>query len=262
MTCEHATAAGLSGYADGELPTDQQRWWEQHLTQCPACQAELGRLRTLSAALKRHLLPREPSSAFREDLRRLLRAEPTAQPRAPARFPPWGAALAAGLVFAVGFGLGHQAGGAGAGDPMVAQVVAGHVRSLEADHLVDVASSEHHVVKPWFAGKLDFSPPVPDLAAEGFPLVGGRVDYVGGRQVAALVYQRGPHRINLLLWPASTASPRCAQGPALVQQGFNLAHGQAAGMDFWAISDLNRQELQQFVTRWQHGAAPGEEGCA
>ncbi|HVL16706.1 MAG TPA: anti-sigma factor [Gemmatimonadales bacterium] len=261
MTCEHVSDAGLSGYVDSELPPEQQRWWEQHLAQCPACRAELARLRALGAALKRQMPPREPSSAFREDLRRLLRAEPAALPRRRIPLPRWGAALAAGLVFALGFGLGHRAGGAGAGDPVVDQVVAGHVRSLEVDHLVDVASSEHHVVKPWFAGKLDFSPPVPDLAAEGFPLLGGRIDYLGGRQVAALVYQRGPHRINLLLWPG-TSSLRCGRGPTVVRQGFNLAHGRAAGMEYWAVSDLNGQELQEFVARWQHGAAPGEEGCA
>ena len=100
-----------------------------------------------------------------------------------------------------------------------------------------------------------------NTAAPGFPLVGGRIDYVGGRQVAALVYQRGPHRINLLLWPG-TASLGCGRGPIVVRQGFNLAHGRAAGMEFWAVSDLNGQELQEFVARWQHGAAPGEEGCA
>ena len=264
MTCDHPGDAALSGYLDGELPPEQRRWWEEHLAECPACRDELGRLRALSQSLRRGLPPREPSSAFREDLRRLLRSEPVA-PTAPVRPKlPWSRwatpALAAGLVFAVGFGLGQHAGGDGSGDPMVAQVVAGHVRSLEVDHLVDVVSSEHHVVKPWFAGKLDFSPPVPDLAADGFPLVGGRIDYLGGRQVAALVYQRGPHRINLLLWPGSTSS-RCDRGPAVVRQGFNLTHGRAAGMEFWAVSDLNRQELDQFVARWQHGAAPGEEGC-
>jgi anti-sigma factor RsiW len=261
MTCAQGSEIELSGYNDGELPPERRRWWEQHLGQCPACRAELARLRALSAALKREMPPREPSSAFRDELRRQLRAERPEPTRARFPLPRWGAALAAGLVFAVGFGLGHQAGGAGAGEPVIDQVVAGHVRSLEADHLVDVASSEHHVVKPWFAGKLDFSPPVPDLAAEGFPLVGGRVDYLGGRQVAALVYERGPHRINLLLWPGPS-SLRCVRGPSLVRQGFNLAQGQAAGMQFWAVSDLNRQELEQFVTRWQHSAAPEEEGCA
>jgi anti-sigma factor RsiW len=266
MTCEHPADAALSGYLDGELPAEQRRWWDEHLAACPECRDELSRLRTLRASLRRELPPMEPSSAFREQLRQALRAEAPPAAAAPARrmvaWPRWGsAALAAGLVFAVGFGLGHRAGSDGAGDPIVAQVVAGHVRSLEADHLVDVASSEHHVVKPWFAGKLDFSPPVPDLAAVGFPLLGGRIDHVGGRQVAALVYQRGPHRINLLLWPGPGPS-RCESGPTVMRQGFNLAHGRAAGMEFWAVSDLNPQELQEFVRRWQHGAAPAEEGCA
>ena len=261
MTCERLGDPALSGYLDGELRAAERRWWEEHLAHCPACRDELDRLRALSASLRRELPPTEPSSAFREDLRRLLRSEPASRARPRLPRPRWApAALAAGLVFAVGFGLGHRAGSDGAGDPIVAQVVAGHVRSLEVDHLVDVASSEHHVVKPWFAGKLDFSPPVPDLAAEGFPLVGGRIDYLGGRQVAALVYQRGPHRINLMIWPGAT-SARCDRGPAMVRQGFNLAHGRAAGMEFWAVSDLNPQELQEFVTRWQHAAAPGEDGC-
>ena len=261
MTCEHRGDTALSGYLDGELPATERRWWDEHLARCAACRDELGRLRTLSATLRRGLPLSEPSSAFRDDLRRLLRSEPVTAAGPRFTWPRWTTpALAAGLVFALGFGLGHRTGTGSAGDPIVAQVVAGHVRSLEVDHLVDVASSEHHVVKPWFAGKLDFSPPVPDLATEGFPLIGGRIDYVGGRQVAALVYQRGPHRINLLLWPGAT-SPRCDRGPAVVRQGFNLAHGRAAGMEFWAVSDLNRQELEEFVTRWQHGAAPGEEGC-
>jgi anti-sigma factor RsiW len=262
MTCEHPGDAALSGYLDGELAPDERRWWDEHLARCPACRDELGRLRALSASLRRQLPPREPSSAFREELRQLLRSESVPAARRRAAWPRWvPAALAAGLVFAVGFGVGRRAGVDGAGDAIVAQVVAGHVRSLEVDHLVDVASSEHHVVKPWFAGKLDFSPPVPDLGNEGFPLLGGRIDYLAGRQVAALVYQRGPHRINLLVWPGAT-EPGCTRGPTVVRQGFNLAHGRAAGMEFWAVSDLNRQELQEFVTRWQHGAAPGEEGCA
>jgi anti-sigma factor RsiW len=242
MVCEHAKRAELSGYADGELPARERQWWDDHLRECPACRDELGRIQALGASLRSHLPPREPSSAFRDELRRVIRGE--SQAADPVR----------------GLGLGRATGGGGGADSIVAQVVAGHVRSLEVDHLVDIASSEHHVVKPWFAGKLDFSPPVPDLAADSFPLIGARVDYLAGRAVAALVYERGPHRINLLVWPG-TGPPRCDRDGAIVSQGFNLAHGHAAGMEFWAISDLNQGELEAFVRRWQREAAPGGEGC-
>jgi len=266
MVCEHATRAELSGYADGELAVEERRWWDAHLERCAACREVLARIQSLRTSVRHHLPPSEPSSAFREELRQLIRAEEAAGVRrTPVRRRTWpmalGGALAATLVFALGLGLGRMTGGTG-GDPIVAQVVAGHVRSLEVDHLVDVASSEHHVVKPWFAGKLDFSPPVPELAQAGFPLAGGRVDYLGGRQVAALVYRGGPHYINLLIWPASGASTsRCDRDPIVVRQGFNLAHGHAAGMELWAISDLNRQELEKFVVAWQRAAAPGGVGC-
>jgi anti-sigma factor RsiW len=266
MVCEHAKRAELSGYADGELPARERQWWDDHLRECPACRDELGRIQALGASLRSHLPPREPSSAFRDELRRVIRGESQAadpvreRPRGLAWARGWAPALAATLLFALGLGLGRATGGGGGADSIVAQVVAGHVRSLEVDHLVDIASSEHHVVKPWFAGKLDFSPPVPDLAADSFPLIGARVDYLAGRAVAALVYERGPHRINLLVWPG-TGPPRCDRDGAIVSQGFNLAHGHAAGMEFWAISDLNQGELEAFVRRWQREAAPGGEGC-
>ena len=262
MTCEHATRAELSGYVDGELGDEERQWWDAHLGECPVCREQLDGIRALGSSLRRQLPPREPSSAFRNELRRVLRAQaPEPLPARLLRWRAWPLALAATLLFAVGLGLGRAAGGGGpGGDSMVSQVVAGHVRSLEVDHLVDVVSSEHHVVKPWFAGKLDFSPPVPELASAGFPLVGGRVDYLGGRQVGALVYQRGPHFINLLIWP-DAGPARCGRDPVVVQQGFNLVHGHAAGMELWAVSDLNRQELEGFVSRWQREAAPGEQGC-
>lgn len=260
MICEHATRAELSAYADGELSTGEREWWDEHIQQCPACRDELARLKTLGAMLRSNLPPREPSSAFRKDLRRLIRAEVPARKPVFTASRGWAMGLAATLLFALGIGLGRFAGGTGEGDPIIAQVVAGHVRSLEVDHLVDVASSEHHVVKPWFTGKLDFSPPVPDLAVDSFPLIGGRVDYLGGRAVAALVYGRGPHRINLLVWPGSRPSG-CDLDPTVLRQGFNLVHGRAAGMEFWAISDLNRGELEQFAALWQRETAPGEPGC-
>jgi anti-sigma factor RsiW len=260
MVCEYSGSAELSGYVDGELPGDRQRWWDGHLAVCPSCRGELARLQALQTSLRTHLPPREPSSAFRDDLRELIRAEQRGGARTIASRAGWKLGLAATLLFAVGVGAGRVAGG-GERDSVVAEVVAGHVRSLEVDHLVDVASSEHHVVKPWFAGKLDYSPPVPDLAPEGYPLVGARVDYLAHRAVAALVYERGPHRINLLVWPEAKGAD-CARAPTIVRQGFNLSHGRAGGMEFWAISDLNRGELEEFVGKWQRDAGPGEKGCA
>ena len=284
-TCEHATRAELSGYADGELPAAERQWWDEHLRGCATCRAELARVRALGASIRKQMPPLEPPPAFRDGLSRMIRTaaagqagtadradraerrEPAAPPRLwrpepirpAARWRGWEMGIAATLLFAVGLAIG-RASGRGDREPIAAQVVAGHVRSLEVDHLVDVVSSEHHVVKPWFAGKLDFSPPVPDLAADSFPLIGGRVDYLAGRAVAALVYGRGPHRINLLIWPAAAGSG-CERDPAIVRQGFNLSHGRAAGMEFWAISDLNRQELEEFAARWQRAAAPAETGC-
>src|SRR5262249_25025743 len=135
------------------------------------------------------------------------------------------------------------------GDAIVENVVDGHVRSLMADHLFDVQSTDQHTVKPWFHGKLDFSPPVVDLGSANFSLVGGRLDYLGGKPVAALVYQRRQHTINMFVSP--TGSADAAEATVRTVRGFHVHHWIRDGMSFWAVSDLNEAELSEFVRMLQ-----------
>jgi anti-sigma factor RsiW len=129
-------------------------------------------------------------------------------------------------------------------DALEQEVVDAHVRSLLAAHLMDVPSTDQHTVKPWFAGKLDFSPPVKDFASEGFELVGGRLDYIGHRTVAALVYHRAKHVINVLIWPVAGGDSGARTS---TRNGFNVVEQTRSGMEYWLVSDLNRTELEQLA---------------
>jgi anti-sigma factor RsiW len=181
-----------------------------------------------------------------------LRADLAPRPVRARRWPLWlqGAALfAAGAAAACALLLLRPAAPS---EDLVAAVTASHVRSLMAEHLADVRSSDRHTVKPWFAGRLDYSPPVPDLAPQGMPLIGGRLDYLDGRAVAALAYRSGAHVINLFVWPASGAD---LPPQAAARQGWHLLHWTQGGMQAFAVSDASAAELAAFAAQWRERAA-------
>jgi anti-sigma factor RsiW len=205
----------------------------------------------LSGAIKAFATRYEAPPLLRERVTTALRA---AEPRQPALShgrsrAPWWQWASMGAVFASGVAtawtLTWFLAAQGEADRLSDEVVADHVRSLMVAHVTDVASSNQHTVKPWFSGKLDFTPPVRDLSPEGFPLVGGRLDYLDRRSVAALVYRRRLHTINLFVWPCNdTTTPIIKR---LTQRGYNIVNWCDSGMQFWAVSDLNAGELQTFA---------------
>jgi anti-sigma factor RsiW len=231
----------VDAYSDDELDIAQAADMTAHLATCPAC-----RQRVATSADVRRLLRGVPYYAAPERLRRAI-ATTLRPPRATIQW----LALAATLLLAVSLGTNSvvrivRARQAAAATASLAQdVVAGHVRALMGAHLFDVRSTDQHTVKPWFLGKLDFSPPVEDLAPLGFPLAGGRVDQVAGRPVAALVYQRRLHTINVFIWPAADTAGTLTDARSL--RGFQIRHWTHDAMAFWAVSDLNDIELDQFV---------------
>jgi anti-sigma factor RsiW len=231
----------IDAYGDEELETADAAEVRAHLAGCPAC-----RQRVAARASLGRLIRRVPYYTAPDRLRVAVAAT-----RRPARVSPRILAWAAMVTLVVSLG-----GGAGlrivrsrqaiaATETMAQDVVAGHVRALMGPNLFEVRSTDQHTVKPWFAGKLDFSPTVIDLAPIGFPLVGGRVDHIGGRAIAALVYQRRQHTINVFVWP--TADSHEAPADARTLRGFQVRHWTRADMAFWAVSDLNDIELDQFV---------------
>lgn len=243
----------LHAFHDGELDAANSEAFEAHLKTCAACADALADLQALRGRLAAPGVGPTAPAALRRRIAAMLEAEVApARRRIPAAVP-WGlsgvfGAIAASL--AVMMALPATGG-------LEAQLVADHVRSTLALHLVDVATSDRHTVKPWFAGKLDFAPPVADLAAQGFPLVGGRLDYLDGRVVAALVYRRDKHLINLFIRPAPKGLRRPAA--AVSHEGYALRRWTENGLEFWAVTDAEPATLAAlqaaFVTAT---AAPGE----
>jgi anti-sigma factor RsiW len=247
----------LDGYMDGELDLVRTLDIERHLQDCSICarvHAQQVALRSAIRGSALHFTPPAP-------LERRIRAAVRGVSNADARVWRWSwrrvglGAAAAGVAIVLG-GLVPLWLGTSAPDYALQELVAGHVRSLMVDHLTDVTSSDSHTVKPWFEGKLDFSPPVPDLSALGFRLAGGRLEYFDKRPVAALVYQRREHVINLFIWPAQPEAG--GTETMLTRQGYHLGHWHASGMSYWAVSNLNQRELQEFAeaVRQQTSASP------
>jgi len=137
------------------------------------------------------------------------------------------------------------------GEPLDADLVADHVRALQSGSIAEVMSSDRHTVKPWFQGRLDYAPPVIDLASDGFPLVGGRIEHVRGEVVATLAYTRNRHVVDLFVWPSSEHKPTVRQ----VRRGFNVVHWADGSMQYWAVSDMDREEIESFTRLWQQRTA-------
>jgi anti-sigma factor RsiW len=228
----------LGAYADGELDLVHSLDVEGHVRECAACAAALERLHALHTAVS----SQAPYYSASPELRRRLTARLAPKQRWTATpWPVW-ALAAACLVAAVLWNVAPF-GFRPASAAIEKEVVASHVRSLLAEHLMDVPSSDRHTVKPWFTGKLDFAPEVQDLSGQGFVLAGGRLDYIGGRTVAALVYRRRQHTINVFTWPGGADESPKAEGV----QGFHVEHWVRHGMAWWAVSDLAEDELRQLA---------------
>lgn len=235
MTCPDPML--LHALLDDELDAANVAAVEAHLRTCPDCAAEFEQLKHLHEIIADPALRHAAPAGLRERIDSALPAGPRAANPWPTRLG-WGTggAIAAGLALTLAIPRPPTANG------IEQQIVASHVRSLLADHLVDIPTSDRHVVKPWFNGKIDFSPPTPDLKAAGFPLVGGRLDYIGGRVVPAVVYRRNLHTINLFAWPAGTA----AMPDSAAADGYTLLHWRQGDLDFWAVSDVAGGDLDQF----------------
>jgi anti-sigma factor RsiW len=257
----HDEAERLLGpYQDGELDLTTCVKLEEHMAGCPSCRQKLAGEQELVGLVQAEAPRFKPSPFLKTRIQAALREERTS----PAAIPWWkqlssswvysGFAAAAALIVI----LAVSAFSTQRIPALAQEAVANHVRSLQVNHLMDVASTDQHTVKPWFAGKLDYSPQVVDLTASGYPLIGGRLDVLDHRNVAAIIYQRRKHYINLFIWPSGAESL-----PARLynEDGYHVLTWTRSGMNYLAVSELGEKELKDFVQMIQDqtvDSRPGE----
>jgi anti-sigma factor RsiW len=245
MNCDEAGIL-LHALVDGELDAGNARAIESHLANCPACAAQLMEIHQLRKAMVPESLRYAAPSSLRSRIEGKLPAPRVAQ--ASRRAVLKGLSIGASATALAASGVLVMVMRAGDERRVLGEVVSAHLRSLQGDHLTDVLSSDQHTVKPWFNGKLDVAPPVVDLTALGFTLLGGRLDYVDAKPAAALVYRRRVHVINLFCAPSPGAKRRAAKTESL--QGFNVRSWADNGLDLWAVSDINAEELTEFADKF------------
>jgi anti-sigma factor RsiW len=251
MNCQQAKPL-IDPYADGELDAAGILELEKHIHDCPACALAWRNAQGLKKALKQDSLFFTAPAELRRAIKTELRSQVETKPRW--SFGNWSwltAATSSAATACLALLLTLTLTRPSAQQRLAQEIVSSNIRSLMANHMLDVVSTDQHTVKPWFNGRLDFSPPVKDLAAQDFPLIGGRLDYIGGRSVAALVFQHRKHVLNLFIWPTNEKNSQPAASAS--RQGYNLIHWSEAQMTFWAVSDLNEKELMEFVQDFAAG---------
>jgi mycothiol system anti-sigma-R factor len=242
MQCE-AVRPRLDAYLDGELAEAERTVLRDHLAGCGDCGPEAAELERLRDAIRQSAPVYRAPEALRSQIRFALRREAATSAPVALRAPGW-LAYAASILLAVAVGSGGTflMLGDRQEDAIASEAIDSHLRSLLGTHLTDVASSDQHTVKPWFAGRSELSPPTVDLSAEGFPLVGGRLDLIGGKPVPALVYKRREHVINVFVLPAAADDA----GKTLTRRGYALRHWAEGDLGFWAVTDAAPPELVEF----------------
>ena len=251
MTCTE-TEILLHALLDGELDAGHAREVEAHVENCPHCAAQMRAYRELQQAMQAAQLRFTAPASLRG---RIEKAFPAAPQRASSRRSVLrGFVMGTALSTAMAASLFVAVFRTDQDQRVLGDIVSAHVRSLQADHLTDVQTSDQHTVKPWFNGKLDIAPPVVDLTAQGFTLIGGRLDYVDGKDVASVVYRRRKHVINLFVTQASGSEQHGTKLDTM--QGFNIRRWTAQGLEFFAVSDINPEELQEFVEKFDAALHP------